>query len=172
MGASSLDQLLESSTSTLSFVVDSDLAQYLRAHHSREATIGRPSHHHQNSLALRTSANGQASGGGQTKPQGISFKTKKATLVDSQRRSTSGHLADGDRGVRFALDIKCIARVLHLSMSDEIKLRLVNASKASSRPLASIETQPQERRVQSSSTGGKFLLIVAAGESAMNQIDC
>jgi hypothetical protein len=154
LGLETLDQFLESSVTLLNFTVDTNLAQYLQAAYgSRETSTLRS--HQRWTFAQRNTANDSTAPANRS-PAGTNFRTKKVNA--DQRRSNSNGQPDGEVA-KLPLDIRCSARVLHLTMSDEIRLKVLNRSRSEvARGMsASIEAQRQEKRVTQSSSDGKYL---------------
>lgn len=140
-----LDQLPESSMSVLNFTVSADLIHYLQT--TPTAASARVNLHHQKWSSQKTTAGGGV--GNKTSP-GFAIKTKK-TNGDQRKAKPNRHFDDGHE---WPLDIRCVARVMHLSMSDAIRLRVTNSSRnIHSSASTSVEAGKQERRTQSNSEG-------------------
>lgn len=140
---SSLDQILETSSSTLNFSVDANLIQLLTNNFGSAGDVSlQPHPTPATSLRKRI---GQARGNG-------GVKWRKRSGAASLINGTSPTIT-----TKLSLRIKCVARVLHLSMSDEITIRLVNKTRESfSNQLANLEAQRQQQRSGSDANSGKW----------------
>lgn len=110
--AGALDQLAEMSSSRLNFTVGPELLQVLASHRAKPpaASLGGKSPQLQQQLEVG---------------RGRLLGAPRGDL--SARMPLKGHPSTaGDKHNLTPLRIRCVARVLHLTMSDEIKLRLAN----------------------------------------------
>lgn len=108
-----LSQLAIMSSSRLNLTADGNL---LRALGFINTTFGSPENRQAMNFSLPSSP------------------TRPSSVVSSRRMGKSQR-----RGDSILLRVKCVARVLHLSLSDEIKLRLISGTTA-------IETDPGKSR--------------------------
>lgn len=113
--AHALDQLLESTTSQLNFTVDSEFFEAL----SRYTNSKQKSPPTGQTNSLTTSDKPELS----TLDSVVSvrLRTNRGTNLTARKPRKRLLLATNNDELR--LDIRCVARVLHLVMSDEIKLR-------------------------------------------------
>lgn len=116
-----VDQLMEISTSSLNFTVDGSLIQFL-SNGSPSAKGSSSPIASQTTAALMSSNPGRKQSSKSAQGNGAQVKWTKSGASSGARPAINAELT---------LKIKCVARILHLTMSDEIKLRLVNRTRES-----------------------------------------
>lgn len=124
LSQAAVDQLLETSTSKLSFTVDTNLLQFLLS--------GGGIWSQQQPPAKQSSTSGTSGG--------VRWR-KGSRSGSSQQLAASGSATPP---TRIVLKIKCVARVLHLNLFDEVKLQLVNRTKVET--IEEFEAQHQRQR--------------------------
>lgn len=132
----SLDQLVEFATSTLNFTVSPDLIRLL---YERAQTSGESSRRSIAKLLLGHARLERHGANLPSSPIEINGRSDNYTQgtngVPSKRRGSSSSQMTSPRTnssttqSKFILKIKCVARVMHLSMSDELKIRFINKTR-------------------------------------------
>lgn len=128
----SFDQLGEVVSSRLSFILDSNLFKEIEAHRSSKST---------RSTLSEVSGDEPANQLATTEPRSpnqkqTSLTRKRRTLKASRQNSQSlsksnGWLRTSADKSKLTLQISCVSRVLHLNMTNNIKIRLNNRARNS-----------------------------------------
>ena len=137
----SLDQLAEFSTSTLSLNVTLDLLRLLQdlnhfnsirindGQKSRSAPISPQNNHQEHKFEMITY---EPLGLSNNNNRSVGFRQRNSSFRPNRSKVAKryGSAAGTNVQVIFVLRIRCVARVLHLNMLDEVKLKLVNRTGA------------------------------------------